>query len=135
MSNTSFWQCVSVAEFCSRCNWEGAIAAPADAEISVSDTVFAAIGSSRQLGDRELLCLSVRDFFGTLNWKDAPAIAPKGQFATGSAVSPLTLSVSHFIQCIDWEGMPEVGATPLTVKGSKPPADTSMSATDFQDLF
>lgn len=130
MSDAYLWQCASVAEFFSRCSWDG----PA-ASVSVQKPAVAPafVPSRLQLDDRDLLCLSVSQFFGALNWKDVPALGLPGKPAIGLSGSPLTLSVSHFVQCIDWEGRPEVGVAPRVT--SSPKANTDMNSTHFSDLF
>ncbi|MEO0855119.1 MAG: hypothetical protein AAFY15_16670 [Cyanobacteria bacterium J06648_11] len=134
MNEAAVWQCASVAEFFGRFNWDG----PA-AKLSVPDAAVLAstpaIASHRNLGDRELLCLSVRDFFSALNWKDVPVSVPVGRGAIGISGSPLTLSVEQFVRSIDWEGMPEVGVAPHLGGSSRSKSDNGLRADRFPDLF
>lgn len=133
MSETAVWQSASVAEFFGRFNWDGPAAVLTVPDAAALPTA-PAIAADRALGDRELLCLSVRDFFGALNWKDVPTVAT-GKSAIGVSGSPLTLSVEQFVRSIDWEGRPEVGVAPQLGNSSRPATDHGLSADRFSDLF
>ena len=83
------------------------------------------------------LCLSVQDFFGTLNWQGTP----QSQQTNGhhrDAAAPLTQTVGEFFQAFVWEGTPEVGQLPSYAAASQsasPPEEEDVTIEDLVNLF
>jgi len=83
------------------------------------------------------LCLSVQDFFGTLNWQGTP----QSQTTNGhrrDAVTSLTATVEEFFQTFVWEGTPEVGQLPNHSGASpstSPPQEDDVTIEDLVNLF
>ena len=92
MSNQTFWQCLSVEEFFSSCNWQGS---------GVQDPNSSKPRSSWQ-------CLTVQEFFSHSNWK---GVLLENRNNHQRSLS-LTMPVSEFFKFIVWEGNPSIATLP-----------------------
>ncbi|MGC9526328.1 MAG: hypothetical protein ACP5D7_12395 [Limnospira sp.] len=87
--------------------------------------------------DSDWLCLSVQDFFGSLNWQGTP----QSQTTNGhrrDAVKSLTQTVGEFFQTFIWEGTPEVGQLPShsgAAPAQTPPEEDDVTIEDLVNLF
>lgn len=78
---------------------------------------------------------SVQEFFGRCNWLGNPLEGQNHQ-ATGQPLS-LTLSVAQFFRAFAWEGIPEVGAMPVSASlpTASVPEPSEVTIDDLFDLF
>jgi hypothetical protein len=86
--------------------------------------------------------LSVHDFFSQINWEHDPEPIQKVKQASLEGRSEklsLTLSVSQFFTCIDWEGHGAIApSAPLPLEESESPstqAQDEVTLEDFSSLF
>ncbi|MDB9517940.1 hypothetical protein PN466_13380 [Roseofilum reptotaenium CS-1145] len=91
--------------------------------------------------------VSVRDFFSQINWEQDPE--PIQQFKQASKQASLegkesskhlslTLTVSQFFTCIDWEGQGAIAPSdplPLDVESTSIQDEDDVTLEDFSSLF
>jgi hypothetical protein len=100
VSTIATWQCLSVEEFISQCNWKN-IALPT-AATSVAQ---------RRKDLTAWQCLTTEDFFALSNWSgkvvsvDVLELPAREQVTFG-----LTLTSAQFWQCFNWLGEKEIPA-------------------------
>ncbi len=95
MSNDTAWQCFSVDEFISQCNWNNVLP-----QASVHSATKSRFLASWQ-------CLIAQDFFALNNWSGQVIFANtfEQHEVTKQTVSyDVTLALSQFWQCFDWSG-------------------------------
>ena len=83
------------------------------------------------------LCLSVQDFFNTLNWQGTPQ-SPETNGHRPDSVKSLSQSVNEFFQAFIWEGTPAVGQLPShssTPPAQNPPEEEDVTIDDLMNLF
>ena len=116
MSDSFSWQCFSVQEFFSQNNWEG-LQQKAD-----RDEIFQ---------DISWLCLKIEEFFNHSNWQGELRVK------MNRLSFSLTLPVSEFFQCFDWEVNPKITALPELKSIPKPDSLTNnnLKLNDFTNLF
>ncbi|MEL7075209.1 MAG: hypothetical protein AAFY63_22765 [Cyanobacteria bacterium J06643_13] len=95
MSTLVVWECLSVAEFVARCNWENAPS---------PTTVKSPIQTAKALAEWQ--CLTAADFFALSNWS-GQTLRENGLISSdrAKAVFDLTSANAQFWQCFNWSGI------------------------------
>lgn len=117
MSDSLPWRGFSVQEFFSHSNWEGR-----QQKIDIED-IFQEIS---------WLCLKIEEFFGHSNWQGELLVQ------TSRPSFSLTLPVSEFFQCFDWEVNPKITVLPELKSIPEPDSLTNnddLKLNDFTNLF
>ncbi|WP_448560516.1 hypothetical protein [Trichothermofontia sp.] len=95
-------------------------------------------GAGSTVQNRAWLTLTVKQFFGTVNWDDQPLVVQelkRTSIQTGDPLS-LTLTVSQFMNAIPWDG--KAIAAPVVLEEATPIADVQeqdLTVDDFSNLF
>ena len=95
MNHSLVWQCLSVREFISVCNWENRSLAPIS---NSGDRISKSLTSWR--------CLTAGDFFAFNNWSGQAVYAESEQLIATPVAFSLTLPTNRLWQCFNWTGKP-----------------------------
>lgn len=137
MRSHDSWQCLSVQEFFSLCNWQGQPLESRNGQhqdqvLQLTLQAAEATGAKHQTSWQ---CLSVEEFFNLSNWQGQPLENTNGHHREPS--SRLQEQVREFFQFIPWEGNPEIGSLPKvsSIPGLTLSACVETTLTDLSELF
>ena len=134
MRSHDSWQCLSVQEFFSLCNWQVQKEAGEQGRWGVGESLYLSSSAQELLSPNSWQCLSVQEFFSLCNWQGQPLEHRNRHHADPS--SRLKEQVREFFQFIPWEGNPEIGSLPkVSLIPPTPSAFVETTLTDLSELF
>jgi hypothetical protein len=146
------WQCLTLQEFCSQCDWEGKLFNASLSEPSTPNSQPQIQASSQPLSIESFdpstwMSLTVQGFFSHSNWLGQPcslrreAVSVESQIDSPSflplqVTCSLTSSVDEFFQFMDWEGQPDIATPPISAQKTPQLSDADqITLTDLSNLF
>jgi hypothetical protein len=105
VSSITAWQCLSVKEFISQCNWKNIALQASTVSVAQRKNALTA-----------WQCLRTEDFFALSNWSGKVVLVDGLEQSTREQVTfALTLGSTQFWQCFNWSGEKEI-LTPQKVE-------------------